>query len=80
MDAFRRAKRANERRTVKMQASEALQILPVMALRVVLVIQRAGRAIDVGSAIIRITEAQYLSWIYTRRISHISSHKESTKL
>lgn len=44
VDAFRKAKKANERRQVKMQASEGLQILPVMALFVMLVIKPSGRA------------------------------------
>jgi hypothetical protein len=44
VDAFQQAKKANERRQVKMQASEALQILPVMTLFVTLVIKPSGRA------------------------------------
>jgi hypothetical protein len=42
VEAFRRAKKANERRQVKMQASEALTIMPVMAFRVVRVIAPTG--------------------------------------
>ena len=45
-DNYRKALRPNARRQVKMQASEALQIMPVVLLRVMLVILPSGACAD----------------------------------